>query len=197
MRPVLIACALMVSAAALLAGCGGEEENPACCAILPSAKCEGDMLSAGVTHSELNILMGAEDAICPSATLSEARIRELGALWWASASCRQTRQLDRVRALDGGLCPVRSEADAPPLPAGVDQQVAATCAAGLVARGVSEPELWIVIGEPAGVCPNNGVSEQRLRKIIANDWGVASCTQFTQEQMLHALDSGACGGNAG
>ncbi len=99
MRPVLIACALMVSAAVLLTACGESEPEIACCAILPSAKCEGDMLSAGVTHGELNILMGAEDAICPSATLSEARIRELGALWSASASCRQTRQSgSRARA---------------------------------------------------------------------------------------------------
>ncbi|MEQ1784964.1 MAG: hypothetical protein ABMA14_26765, partial [Hyphomonadaceae bacterium] len=169
----------------------------ACCAILPSAKCEGDLLSAGVTHSELAILQGTEEAICPSATLSESRIRELGAIWAASPSCRQTRTLNRTQALDGGLCSVRSLADAPPLPDGVDQQVAATCAAGLVARGVSEPELWIVIGDPAGVCPNNGVTEQRLRKIIADDWAPASCTQFTKEQMLHALDTGACGGNAG
>lgn len=192
MRPVLIACALMVSAAALLAGCGGEEENPACCAILPSAKCEGDMLSAGVTHSELKILQGAEEAICPSATLTETRIRELGAIWAASPSCRQTRTLSRTRALDGGLCPVRSLADAPPLPDGVDEAVATACAAGLVGRGLQDAELWLVLGEPRNVCPAEGVTEARLRTIIAKDWVPAGCTQFTAAQMLQALDTGAC-----
>ncbi len=79
----------------------------------------------------------------------------------------------------------------------VDVAVAETCVAGLVSRGLSENEIWLVAREPEGVCPNLGIAEPRIREIIAKDWDAAGCTQFTKEQMLHALDSGACGGDAG
>lgn len=188
---------LMISLAAMLGACGGEEEKPACCAIEPKAKCESELLGAGVTHAELSILLGSAEQVCPSEQLSEARIREIMPIWTASESCRLTHGYGRLNALDAGLCSARSRADAPPLPPGVDINVATACAAGLVARGVDESELWIVLGAPDGVCPNNGVSEKRLRDIIAKDWGPARCTQFTQTQMLTALESGACGGDAG
>lgn len=71
------------------------------------------------------------------------------------------------------------------------------CAAGLKARGVKDNEIWVMMHEPDGVCPNMGVDEARIRAIISNDWEAAGCVQFTAQQMLHALDSGACGGDAG
>lgn len=190
--------ALMIGTFALtLASCGGEEETPDCCAIVPRAKCEGDLLGNGVTHAEMSMLLGASDTVCPSEILSEVRIREIAPIWAASASCKADRGSDRLSALDSGICPARSLADAPPLPAGVGLEVATACTAGLAARGLSDAELWLVLGAPVGVCPNNGVTEQRLRDIIAKDWAPASCTQFTAEQMLKAMNSGACGGNAG
>jgi hypothetical protein len=81
--------------------------------------------------------------------------------------------------------------------AGVDPQVAAACSAGLVTRGLEENEHWLIMHEPAGICPNMGVTEARIREIIAKDWNEAGCTQFTREQMLNALNTGACGGDAG
>lgn len=187
---------LTLPLALLLSACG-EEEKPACCAIKPSATCEGELLGAGVTHAEVAILLGASEYVCPSDTLSEARIREIAPIWTGSDACKLTHGFGRLSALDAGLCPVQSRTDAPPLPPGVDINVATACAAGLVTRGITEPELWLVMGSPDGVCPNNGVTEKRLRDIIAKDWDAASCTQFSKEQMLHALDTGACGGDAG
>jgi hypothetical protein len=82
-------------------------------------------------------------------------------------------------------------------PPGVDLSLASACSAGLVSRGLEEEELFLIMHEPAGVCPNMGVSEARIREIIAKDWDAAGCTQYTKDQMLHALNSGACGGDAG
>lgn len=82
-------------------------------------------------------------------------------------------------------------------PPAVDLKVASACSAGLVSRGLQEEELFVIMHEPDGVCPNMGVSEARIREIIASDWDAAGCTQYTKEQMLHALNSGACGGDAG
>jgi hypothetical protein len=188
---------LPVTAVLLLSACGDGEPEVACCAIEPRAKCEGHLLGSGVTDAELTLLLGPAETICPSATLSETRIRELATIWSASDSCKVTRSSNRLRGLEAGLCPARTSAHAPPLPPGVDINVATACAAGLIARGISEPELWLVLGAPEGVCPSSGINERRLRDIIAKDWNAASCTQFTPEQMLHALDTGACGGDAG
>ena len=196
MRSILTVSCLMLSTALLLAACGESEPEIACCAIEPKAKCEGDMLGAGVTGAEVELLLGPAEWICPSGTLSEARIREIAPLWAASESCRATRGSTRLSGLDGGLCPARSDADAPPLPPGVDLQVAATCTAGLAARGLSDAELWLVLGAPETVCPKGGINERRLRDIIAKDWAPASCTQFTAEEMLKAMNTGACGGGA-
>lgn len=82
-------------------------------------------------------------------------------------------------------------------PSDIDLKVASACSAGLVTRGLQEEELFVIMHEPAGVCPNMGVSEARIREIIAKDWDAAGCTQYTKEQMLNALNSGACGGDAG
>ena len=197
MRTILMLSGLMASAVLVLSACGESEPEIACCAIEPKAKCEGDLLGAGVTREELSVLTGPAEWICPSGTLSEARIREVAPIWAASKSCQTTRGSARLRALDSGLCTARSGADAPPLPPGVDLQVATTCAAGLAARGLAEPELWLVLGAPEAVCPKDGISERRIRDIIVKDWAPANCTQFTAEQMLAAMNAGACGGDAG
>lgn len=194
---MLMRALMIATLAGSLAACGGEEERTDCCAIEPRAKCESDLLGNGVTNAEMGVLLGPSEMICPSELMSEARIREITPIWNASASCKVERGPGRLSALEGGVCPARSLADAPPLPAGVALEVATACTAGLAARGLSDAELWLVLGAPEGVCPNNGVTEQRLREIIAKDWAPASCTQFTAEQMLKALNSGACGGNAG
>lgn len=184
---------LMLTAVLLLSACG-EEEKPACCAIQPRAKCEGELGGAGVSPSERALLMGPAEMICPSAELSETRIRELAKIWAGANTCQMARGYDRLRALDAGLCPVRSMAHGPALPAGVDQAVATNCATGLVARGVREAELWLMLGAPEKVCPTRDVTEARIRDIVAKDWGPAGCMQFTAAQMLNALDSGGCGG---
>jgi hypothetical protein len=57
--------------------------------------------------------------------------------------------------------------------------------------------MLLMMHTPEGVRPNNGVDEARIREIIARDWDAAGCRQYTKEQMLHALESGACGGDAG
>lgn len=194
-RQSVLSVALVLASA--LAACGEKEEDIACCAIEPKAKCESELLGNGVTHAELSLLLGSAERICPSAEISEARIREIAPIWAASDSCRLTRGYDRLGALQAGLCSPRAIADAPPLPPGVDLEVATTCTTGLVARGVNEAELWIVLGAPEGVCPKAGITEQRLRDIIAKDWAPASCTQFTAAQMLNAMNAGACGGDAG
>ncbi len=82
-------------------------------------------------------------------------------------------------------------------PSDIDLKVASACSAGLVTRGLEEEELFVIMREPVGVCPNMGVTEARIREIIAKDWDAAGCTQYTKEQMLHALNTGACGGDAG
>lgn len=182
---------LMLTAALLLSACG-EEEKPACCAIEPKSKCEGDLLGNDVSRSEVALLMGSSDMVCPSGELSEGRIRELKKIWDGSEACQQSRGYGRLDALDAGMCSVRSTADAPPLPPGVDQAVATTCATGLVARGIRENELWLVLGAPEKVCPAADISEQRIRDIIEKDWAPAGCTQFSAEEMLKALNAGAC-----
>lgn len=71
------------------------------------------------------------------------------------------------------------------------------CTRGLKARGLKPNELWVMANGPQGACPNNGVSEARLREILTKDWEAAGCKQYSKAEMLHALDTGACGGDAG
>ncbi len=184
-------------ALALLAGCGGAREDAACCAIAPAARCVSDLLKAGLTPEQVAIVTGPSDAICPSPILPEATLRGAVAAW--PDACRTTNGASPLAGLDSGRCAggaaISMDGLAPP--PGVDPKVATACAGGLRARGVKENELWLVMREPDGACPNNGVDEARIREIITKDWNAAGCTQFTQQQMLHALNSGACGGDAG
>ena len=188
---------MIVAGIALLSACGEKEPEVACCAIEPKAKCGSALIGMGVTPEELAIVMSG-DRICPSIILSAERLRELDAGW--PAACREAGTTSPAFAMASGQCaatsPQGSMDDYHP-PAGVDLQVAEACVAGLVSRGLSEKEVWLVAREPEGVCPNLGIDEPRIREIIAKDWDAADCGHFTKEQMLHALDSGACGGDAG
>ena len=71
------------------------------------------------------------------------------------------------------------------------------CRRGLIEKGLSEAELDIMLGPMAGVCPNNGVSEGRIREILNTIWTPAGCHQHGPIEVAKALDSGACGGDAG
>jgi hypothetical protein len=71
------------------------------------------------------------------------------------------------------------------------------CAAGLKARGLTDDELRIMLGPMAGVCPNVGIDETRIRRILSDIWTGAGCTQHTPAEVLKTLESGACGGDAG
>jgi len=71
------------------------------------------------------------------------------------------------------------------------------CEKGLRAKGLTEAELHIMLGPMAGVCPNNGVSEDRIREILTMIWTQAGCHQHGPIEVAKALDSGACGGDAG
>ncbi len=77
-----------------------------------------------------------------------------------------------------------------------DPDETAECQAGLNARGVKPNEMWVMMHPPEGICPNVGVSEARIRE-IASFWEAANCHKHTPAEILHALDSGACGGDAG
>ena len=183
---------------ALLAACGDNKGDVACCAIEPKATCESELLGAGLTQEQIAIVTGPADKVCPSPALPEARLRSIAAAW--PKSCAEAHGSSRLVALDSGSCksalPDMAHDDYTP-PPGVDPQVAATCASRLVTRGLQEEELWLIMHEPAGVCPNMGVTEARIREIIAKDWDAAGCTQYTKEQMLAALNAGQCGGDAG
>ena len=181
---------------ALLAGCGGGKEDVACCAIEPKATCASELLKAGVTREQVAILTGPAETVCPSTACRKrrcavspphglrpaAQLMALG-VWrrWRAAAAAG------MRPRDGWLCPA----------ARCRPEGCSACASGLAARGAKPNELWLLLREPDGACPNNGVDEARIREIIARDWDAAGCTQFIQDQMLHALNSGACGGDAG
>ena len=92
-----------------LAACSGEQDpDTPCCAILPKHQCQTDLLQAGLTNAEVELLLGPGDKVCPSTTLSEARIRELAAIWNVSQACGAARGRDRLLALDSGLCAIQT-----------------------------------------------------------------------------------------
>jgi hypothetical protein len=94
-------------------------------------------------------------------------------------------------------------ADAPaqqPLPVLTDMSPTDSmpaCRRGLIEKELNEAELEIMLGPMAGVCPNNGVSEGRIREILNTIWTPAGCRQHGPIEVAKALDSGACGGDAG
>ncbi len=77
-----------------------------------------------------------------------------------------------------------------------DADLLRACEAGLKAKGVKPEELQIMLGFPQGFCPYMGVTADRIRA-IAEIWEEAGCRQYSKEIVLQALNSGACGGDAG
>jgi hypothetical protein len=65
------------------------------------------------------------------------------------------------------------------------------CQAGLKERGLKDNELWVMMREPASICPGNGVSASRIRE-IAGLWREAGCTRHSPEEILRALNSNRC-----
>jgi hypothetical protein len=82
-------------------------------------------------------------------------------------------------------------------PPAADPALAAACTNGLKARGLASNELMLMAHTPDGICPNNGVTEARIREILDKDWEAAGCRQYSKAEMLRALTIGACGGDAG
>lgn len=79
--------ALAAAFAAAFAACGVQDEEPACCAIEPKARCESALHALGVTEAEKEALI-ARPYACPSETLTIERIRELDSQW--PQACRQS-----------------------------------------------------------------------------------------------------------
>jgi hypothetical protein len=189
---------VLLAVTALLSACGDKEKEVACCAIEPKAKCESELLGAGATREEVAILTGVEK-VCPSDKVTAERIRELDAAW--PAACRGSGATSPAYAMSSGQCDATAASgvslnDLTP-PPGVDVQKWAACGTGLKARGLTDSELWVMLHTPAYACPNVGVDEARIRAIIANDWEQAGCTTSTKAEMLRALETGKCGGDAG
>lgn len=191
--PIRIATGAVL--AILLAACGGGEpvDAAACCDIAPEQQCRSDLAERGATEYETELVLHANEDICPSTRLSETRIRQLVEVSADSKACRSATGYGRLRALEGGLCPVRSGFNAPFVPEGADPQFVAACATNLIGRGLAETEFNAVMRDPAAICPTAGVSGLRLREIVAKDWPAAGCTHLTQDQMLAALTAGRCG----
>jgi hypothetical protein len=78
----------------------------------------------------------------------------------------------------------------------VNPDETAACQAGLRSRGLRANEMWVMMHTPDGICPNAGVDEARIREIVGF-WAASGCSRRTPAEMLHALESGACGGDAG
>jgi hypothetical protein len=193
MRVVLMAALL-----AALAACAPKAEEKPCCAINTKALCESKLHAAGVTEDEQRVVITAEGA-CPTAAMSEARIREIANLIDASG-CPQITGHIVLAKLEAKAC----RASPVPEPAALrdgdytvnNPDETAACQAGLRARGLKDNEMWLMMHTPDGVCPNGGVGEKRIREIVGF-WRAAGCTKHTPAEMLHALESGACGGDAG
>ncbi len=189
---MLIRAAMAFALALTLSACGGEKKEPACCAIEPKAKCDAALRGLGITETEQRALYDSE--LCPTEILTPERIRELDSQW--PQACREAGMGSPQLSLDRPACRAPDLETLTP-PVGVDVTAWATCGTNLTARGLKENELWVMLHDTAGICPNVGVSEARIREILTTDWDAASCTHATREQLLKALDAGACGGDAG
>jgi hypothetical protein len=106
--------AIFIVAIGLFAACGEKEEDIACCAIEPKAKCDSELMGLGVTPAEMAIIRSGE-RICPSMDLSAERIRDLDARW--PAACRASGSLSPGYAMSSGQCRAAEPvAAAPELP---------------------------------------------------------------------------------
>lgn len=123
--------AVFIVAISLLAACGEKEEDIACCAIEPKAKCDSELMGLGVTPAEMAIIRSGE-RICPSMDLSAERIRDLDARW--PAACRESGAMSPAYAMSSGQCHA-----AEPAPAAPD----------LPEPGQTEPALAPLTADPA------------------------------------------------
>lgn len=82
-----------------LPACGEPEDEPACCAIEPKAKCESVLHGMGVSEAEQAVLLGPRP-VCPSADISRERMRELDTQW--PQACREAGIA--APQLDAGRC---------------------------------------------------------------------------------------------
>ncbi len=181
-----VAAALLALGTLALPGCSPASE--------PKAKCESQLAGAGVTADEMRVLWGP-DTICPGPVLSEARLREIAGKW--PAGC-QGSLLAPLQGLESGRCTPLDVAEfGPMLEIPSDTPETPTCMLGLKVRGLTDNEMLVMLRPAAGICPKVGVDEARIREILAKDWEAAGCKAHTQVEMLHALESGACGGDAG
>lgn len=135
-------------------------------------------------------------ACSPGEAPSEASKPEAGA---PAAIVQVTSEATPPAGEPTHVIPPQSAA-APPPAATADMSLTDSmpaCEKGLRAKGLNEAELHIMLGPMAGVCPNNGVSEGRIREILTTIWTQAGCSQHGPIEVAKALDSGACGGDAG
>ncbi len=93
--------AVLLAGFAILSACGEKEEDIACCAIEPKAKCDSELMGIGVTPAEMAIIRSG-DRICPTMELSADRIREIDAQW--PASCRASGAMSPAYAMSSGQC---------------------------------------------------------------------------------------------
>ena len=128
---------LMIAGLALLSACGQKEEDIACCAIEPKAKCDSELMGIGVTPAEMAIIRSG-DRICPSLELSADRIREIDAQW--PAACRASGAMSPAYAMSSGQChPSATDLD--------------TAAPVLLEPGQTEPALTTPTADPAAPQP--------------------------------------------
>ncbi|HOY79950.1 MAG TPA: hypothetical protein PLN33_19210 [Hyphomonadaceae bacterium] len=122
MRPRLMIAGLMIAgltlaSTALLAACGEKEEDIACCAIDPKARCDSELAGIGITPAEMALIRSG-DRICPTMDLTAERIREIDARW--PASCRASGAISPGYAMASGMCRPAPEANPtptdPPIP---------------------------------------------------------------------------------
>ena len=89
-----------LSVVALLAICAcSEQEDVACCAIEPKAKCESALHGMGVNEAEKSVVLGRRP-ICPAASVSAERLQELDTQW--PSACREAGIAPP--GVDAGLC---------------------------------------------------------------------------------------------
>ena len=113
----LMIAGLTLASTALLSACGEKDEDIACCAIDPKAKCDSELMSIGITSAEMAIIRSG-DRICPTMDLTAERIREIDAKW--PASCRASGAISPAYAMSSGLCRPAAEIEPtptdPPIP---------------------------------------------------------------------------------
>jgi len=67
----------------------------------------------------------------------------------------------------------------------------ATCRSSLLGQGVTQEETDIVLGPREAICPNERLSEERLRH-VASLVGQKCASVITAQDMMAALDNGVC-----